>query len=469
MATRGRSGRLLAWVLLFPLLGIPEAGRAADLGFSEALDALHRKNETLLAAAMEERRYEAELAAARGLLLPRIEMISTYTRMEEPIKVDMEEIRQDLLNLKLFGLIPILPPGALPSLDLMLQDDEFVVALLSATWPIFTGGRILAANQAARARLEEARENTRFTDSNLTSELARRYFGLCLALQVREVKRQVLQAMNEHFFQARRLQEEGMIALAERLHADVARAQADWELKSAERDVKIVQSALSNLLALDEPVTPTSPLFLARVDEPLQEFLRLAADRNPGLKQLAAKQDQAHQAYRAEVGRWFPEVFLFGTQQVYEHHLSDLAPEWIAGVGARLSLFEGGSRWHQMQAAQRVEERVNSLRRKASRDIESLVEKRYNELMKALEQFEALEASLALAEENLRVRKRGFEEGLATSLDVVDAQLTLSGVHVKRLVAAFDFDVALAELLEASGQSEKFEDYRSRAYLEIRS
>jgi hypothetical protein len=51
----------------------------------------------------------------------------------------------------------------------------------------------------------------------------------------------------------------------------------------------------------------------------------------------------------------------------------------------------------------------------------------------------------------------------------VDAQLTLSGVHVKRLVAAFDFDIALAELLEASGQSEKFEDYRSRAYLEIRS
>jgi len=90
-------------------------------------------------------------------------------------------------------------------------------------------------------------------------------------------------------------------------------------------------------------------------------------------------------------------------------------------------------------------------------------------LMKALEQFEALDASLALAEENLRVRRRGFEEGLATSLDVVDAQLTLSGVHVERLVAAFDFVVALAELLEASGQSDKFEEYRSRAHLEIRS
>ena len=85
-----------------------------------------------------------------------------------------------------------------------------------------------------------------------------------------------------------------------------------------------------------------------------------------------------------------------------------------------------------------------------------------------MEQFDALEASLALAEENLHVQRRAFEEGFATSLNVVDAQLSLSGVQMERLVAAFDFDVALAELLEASGQSERFEEYRSRAYMEVK-
>ena len=456
------------WMFLLLTISVPFPVRAADLSFSDSLEALYTKNETLLAAGQEELQYEAERAAARGLFLPRIAIDGTYTRLDKPIKVEMEDIRQDLLNLKLFDLIPILSPGALPSLDLMLQDDEFVVALLTATWPVFTGGRILAANRAAGARLEQARQKTRFTEYNLTSELARRYFGLCLALQVHQVRHQIFQGMNEHFSQARRLEEEGMISRAERLHADVARAQADREFKAAGRDVKIVEGALANILAMDQPVTPTSPLFLVRMEESLPDFIRLAMDRHPGLKQFAAKQDQAHQGYKAQVGRWFPDIFFFGTQQIYEHHLTDLAPEWVAGVGVRLPLFEGGARWHKMRAAKSVEERVAYLKKKACRDVSTLVEKRYNELMKALEQFDALEASLALAEENLHVQRRAFEEGFATSLNVVDAQLSLSGVQMERLVAAFDFDVALAELLEASGQSERFEEYRSRAYMEVK-
>jgi outer membrane protein TolC len=76
---------------------------------------------------------------------------------------------------------------------------------------------------------------------------------------------------------------------------------------------------------------------------------------------------------------------------------------------------------------------------------------------------EAFGFSLELARENVRVRTRGFEEGVATSLDVVDARLSLARVELGRLAAARDFDVALAELLEAAGQSERYEGLRASA------
>ena len=275
------------WVLFFLILCSPSAVGASDLSFSECLTIMTENNEAILAAREEEHQYEAERAVARGLHLPRVAIDATYTRLDEPIEVDMEGFREDLLNLKLFDVIPILSPGALPSLNLMLQDDEFVVAMLTATWPVFTGGRILAANRAARARLEESREQKRTTTYHLTSELARRYFGLRMAERVREVRRQVLEGMNQHLYQARRLEEEGLIARGERLHANVAQAEADRELKGARRDVRIAEVALANILAVDEPVTPTSPLFLARIDEPLAEFIRSAMDRHPGLRQVA--------------------------------------------------------------------------------------------------------------------------------------------------------------------------------------
>jgi len=100
--------------------------------------------------------------------------------------------------------------------------------------------------------------------------------------------------------------------------------------------------------------------------------------------------------------------------------------------------------------------------------IETLAEKRYQEVMKALEQYDANETARRFAEEYLRVRKRAFEEGYATSLDVVDAQLSLSKVKTERLVAVYEFDVALAELLETSGHSERFEEYVIRSDVEVR-
>jgi hypothetical protein len=50
---------------------------------------------------------------------------------------------------------------------------------------------------------------------------------------------------------------------------------------------------------------------------------------------------------------------------------------------------------------------------------------------------------------------------------VVVAELALSKVKTERLVAVYEFDVALAELLVASGYSERFEEYRSRSDVEV--
>jgi outer membrane protein TolC len=152
-----------------------------------------------------------------------------------------------------------------------------------------------------------------------------------------------------------------------------------------------------------------------------------------------------------------PDVYLFGMRELHEADLTILDPKWAAGIGARWTLFDGFERTHRVAAAKLQQQRVGDLEQRARRDVATLVEKRYRELTKAREQFVALDAAQELAQENLRVRTRAFEEGLATSLDVVDARLSLSRVELERLLAAYEFDVALADLLEATGQSDRFE------------
>ena len=431
-------------VMSFFSLSLPLSGEATELTFGQALAKLKSGNEAIQAAQWEESQHEAEKLAARGLYLPKIEASGSFNRLDDPIAI----------------AIPGL--GSLP-----VQDDSFWRLNVGFKWPVFTGGRILAANRAADAVLEESKQKRRRTEANLVSELARRYFGLRLAQQVAAVRREVLEGMDRHLVEAGKLEKEGMIALSEKLHAEVTRAEAEREYQKAVRDVAIVRTSLNDVLASEEEVTPVSPLFLLKEVGPLDEFRGGAVSANPALKQLSAQREVAHQGYKKEQGTFVPEVALFGEKELYPKDLTVLDPHWAVGVKVTWNLFEGFSGYHRLQAASRQEMRVAHLEREGRLNVESLVEKRYQELMKAREQYRATETARRSAEEYLRVRTRAFQEGYATSLDVVDAQLALSRVQTERLMAVYEYDVALAQLLEASGLSERFEGYRTEKDAEV--
>ena len=227
MKTKRR--RICLTICLLLLFGVPLGAGAEELSFDQALGRLREKNESVKAAQMEKEQKKHEKAVAQGLYFPKVQFGARYTRIDEPITIDLNDIRTVIL-----GLHPVVPAEMVPSFEKPVQDDTFWRANVSAVWPIFTGGQILAGNRAADAFLEESREKLRYTESTLTTELVRRYFGLRLAQKVFEVRKQVLEGMDKHLYQAKKLEENGMIARAERLHAEVAWAEAKREYKDPE-------------------------------------------------------------------------------------------------------------------------------------------------------------------------------------------------------------------------------------------
>ena len=445
----------VSWLLC---AGRPVA--AGELSFDKALEILQNTNESLLAARMETRRQKEQQAAARGLYFPKVTASGRYTRIDAPIDIDLNDIRT------LIATLHGLPEAALPSFILPVQDQDFYRLAASVTWPVYTGGKITAANRAAKDRAENAAARLDGTSAGLVTELTQRYFGLRLATAVVDIRQQVLDGMAAHLFQAEKLEENGMIPRAEKLHAAVAHAEAERQALRAAHDADIARSALKNTLSLQTPVTPTSPLFIVEELAPLAEYQAAALAANPVLRQIDAQQDLARQAYIQEKAAYRPDVFVFGTRELYTDDLTLLDPEWAVGLGAQLTLFDGFARRHRTRAARLQEKRVAYLGAKARRDLSTLVEKRYRELRKALELHQALKTSRGFAGEYLRIRKRAFEEGLATSIDVVDAELSLSRVKIEQLSALYQFDLALARLLEACGQSSELETYRTRAVTE---
>jgi outer membrane protein TolC len=447
---------LAAACVLCPSLAVAQTVAPSPLTFEDALQRMRANHETLKAADQERAQREEERKAARSFYWPTVEGDARYTRIDRTIEFDLNEIRDVILMLN-----PQAPPALIPSFIDPILAPSFWRAEISATWPIYTGGKVAAANRAAEARVRDVEHARRMTEDELSTELVRRYFGLSLALSARDVRAEVLSGLDKHLHDATRLEEEGLISRAERLHAEVARAEADRQVKRAEQDVEIARAGLANILSQAEAGDPASPLFLVADIEPLADLQREAQAKQPAFGRLAAQRDLAEQALKAERGRFLPDVYLFGTRELHPAGITILDPKWAFGVGGSLVLFNGFDRVHRVAAAKVQQQRVGEVEQRARRDVATLVEKRYRELVKAQEQFSALGTAIDLGQENLRVRTRAFEEGLATSLEVVDARLSLSGVELERLAVAYDFDVALADLLEASGESERFEQFRA--------
>ena len=65
---------------------------------------------------------------------------------------------------------------------------------------------------------------------------------------------------------------------------------------------------------------------------------------------------------------------------------------------------------------------------KAITDLEVGIDKFYSQLQNALDNVKALDTTIEMSRELVRVRKKSFQEGMATSTEVVDAEVMLAKV-----------------------------------------
>ena len=346
---------------------------------------------------------------------------------------------------------------------LPLQDRSLGFVGGEVTLPIYLGGKINAANRAARIEEKSAAAQGRQTVNALVSELVERYYGLALARQVAEVRQQVVEGVRQHLEDAIALEQNGMIAHSERLYVEFKMAEAERELANAKLQAETIASALSNTLGRESDWRPVTAMFLLAKVEDLAYYQDLAQARNPLLSQVSLKRELAQEGVRAQRADFLPQVAAIGGGSFYNYQVAGLVPRWAVGVGVNIKIFDGLNREYKYSAAKQTVRRVGELQNKAGKDIAVLVEKLYNQMMNYRNQMTSIDASLNFAEEYLRMKNAAFLEGMSSSSDLIDAELNLAGVRTERLQAAYNFDLLLAQLLETAGISDEFPAYARRS------
>lgn len=455
--------------------------QGGTITLEEAVNLTMEGNPTLKALEYEEKAAKRERQAAIGLYMPKISVKGAYSYLGDDIALNLNGAKGAVKDgaTNMIGNImsdptvatspviqKILPQvqGGLNSLlgldwAYTLQNRSFGFIGGDVTMPIFMGGKIVAANKAAKLKEQSVQAQGDQQRNALLSEVVERYYGYVLALNVVDVRKQVLAGMEQHLRDIKSLERNGMVAQTERLYVEYKYAEAQRELLNAQLQAETVGNALCNTLGIDRVATPVTTMFVMGDIETLEYYQNIATDNNPLLNQVDLKRQLAKQNANVHRADFMPQIVAIGGGTFYNYQVTGLLPRWAVGVGFNFKIFDGLSREYKYSAARNTVRRVEALQTKAGKDIAILVESIYNKMMNYRNQITSIESSIAFAEEYLRAKNAAYLEGMGTSTDLVDAELNLAKVRIERMQAAYNFDLYLAKLLEAAGISDRFLDY----------
>ncbi len=443
-------------------LGLSQQIKAQNLSFHDAYNKMYKDNNTLKAVNKQSETQQYISKSLKGLRFPSVNAFAAGMVFDKKTDISFNKYRDGFAS-----FINLPNPEILGDWLVPVGKKEMAFGGFNALWPVFTGGKINAAVKAGEIENLIASQDIESTENRLISELAQRYFQVKLADEALLVHKQVLDGMKKHQYNATKLEENGIIAPSEKLVADVAVSEANREVLSAEKNIKLARTALANTLETDEVNnTLNTPFFTNITLNNLQSYKEAAIKNYPELKKVMLQKDLADQGIKAKKSNYYPDIALFG-QTVLLHNdpigfgILDSSREkpWVVGVGLTYNIFSGMRHKNEVKAAESLRKSIDFVEAKAQKDITTLVEGFYYEIQKSQEEIQNLYVQEKLAEELVRARTKAFTEGLATSTDVVDAENGLSVIKLLILNTKFVYITSFASLLEFCGQSKDFLKY----------
>lgn len=404
------------------------------INLSQCLSRAYRHSYLLRGADVVRQSAEAQLAATQSQRLPSISLNSMYTRIG---KISSFSIPMgNTIRTFQFGT-----PNRM-NFEAKLQ------------MPLFTWGRIAATigmsqSGVALAKLESKQEKLRTTD-----QVLRGFFTVLFHQRLREINQVNLRRAEKFMRITKSRFAAGMVPKLENLRARVQLDNARGALAEAEDNLKKSKIWLAKLinLAADsfqvagsfkfEPVTIAPSELEKQALTVRSELLVFQLQQQLGENQIAL----AKSANK-------PNLFLFSSYSV-TNGFDPMDPNrfidnWNVGVQATIPLFDGFKTKNEVQKARLDLEAIDWQRREVTEIIRMQVRQNLVSLKQAREKISTQRSNIDLAEEALQIAENQYSQGFASSLDVLNAQQTLSQSEFFHAQALFNHLMAKLELCKA--------------------
>jgi outer membrane protein len=361
-------------------------------------------------------------------------------------RLDLSTSHVNLDNAPYFVAGPIVFPSA---------EKAYWQYSITASEVLWDGGRRSWAMKASRAREKAVALSGGESVRKAQAEVAGRYVALLTLMAQQDVVAMRKKALEDHLRIVQDLFQQGVVARNDLLRTEVALRSVGDQASSLEAARATASEALNKAMglapktqsALPHRLPPPPPI--AWDDEMCRQR---ALQNNEGLKALTAKAQALQDTVTLNQRDFYPSLVAeYGHSYTQNRYL--LYP-YVNSlfVGLSFNVFDGGAKTARVRMARAEVAKAQREITEAQRAVEVAVGQQLREFKESLKETGTARANMDSAAENLRIIEDQYKEGLARTIDVLDAESVLAESRFSEAQTYYQAYAKQAALLAAMGE-----------------
>jgi len=412
------------------------------IGMAEAIRIALHNNPDIEMAASRIRQSEATIDEANAAFWPTLGIYTEFLAGDAPSAYLFKKIDQR----KLPPNVDFNDPG-------FFRNFESGVA---ARYNLYRGGRDLLRRRIAETGVEISRLDQSTVENALVASVIQTYYSTLAAKDFKKIAAQSIDTVTAQLKDVVVRYEAGGALKSEVLSLQVRLAQAEAELIQAQNHYELALASLANLLGGDADIR----MELTGEEWQLPELppdyaagMERALGMRPELLKVRQQLIASKMSLDETRGEYMPQLDLQAKTYFDDPDLAYDADRvnWTVGVILNWDLFSGFSTGARLNRARAVLDEMLAADRKATQSIQLDVKTAYLRKSEAEARLAVTRASVAQAEEALRLVRREYEGGSATIVRYMDAELARNRARIVETSALYDARKARADIGRALG------------------
>ena len=324
---------------------------------------------------------------------------------------------------------------------------------LNLNMTLFDGGQRLYNLRTAKSQIEAAEANRVAVKYNVALNVKQQYYAVLAAIESEDAARFQMAQANEQFKTSIAKVRAGVATRSDSLRGVIQVGNAQLALITAQSNKEAADASLTRLVGSEVPVT-ADPNSVQENMAALPDSAELAAlaKNGPAVLQARAELDAAEESRKASKATYLPSLSAsYSRSGSGVDSRFGLGPDPFSYNG-RLSfslsypIFNNFQREEQVVRAKVAEVNAQASLRDTELGAQESLTQNIGALRGASQRVAVQVASVAAAEEDVRVQQQRYNIGASTLLDLITSQAALAQAQQSLIQARYDYRIARAQL-----------------------